>query len=110
MPLQFGDAGKLAESLRGARVLYNTYWVRFNHRNFTHAEAVDNTRRLFDAAVTAGVERVVHVSITNPSEDSPLGYVGAAVRERIGAAANLNDTSSGYFPGQRSEGVRAVWM
>jgi uncharacterized protein YbjT (DUF2867 family) len=73
-PLSFGNPEALTESLRGADVLYNTYWVRFNHPGFTHAEAVTNTRRLFDAAKRAGVRRVVHVSITNPSEDSPLEY------------------------------------
>ncbi len=71
-PLSFGNPEALTESLRGADVLYNTYWVRFNQPGFTHAEAVTNTRRLFDAAKRAGVRRVVHVSITNPSEDSPL--------------------------------------
>ncbi|MDE3091586.1 MAG: NAD(P)H-binding protein [Chloroflexota bacterium] len=81
-PFNFDAPEKLVESLRGAMVLYNTYWVRFNYRtggsqtrpNFTHALAVENTRKLFDAAKRAGVERVVHVSITNPSEDSPLEY------------------------------------
>lgn len=70
----FDDGEKLVEALRGARVLYNTYWVRFNHADFRHATAVENTLRLFDAARKAGVGRVVHVSITNPSEDSPLEY------------------------------------
>lgn len=28
----FNNPGKLAESLRGATVLYNNYWVRFNYR------------------------------------------------------------------------------
>ena len=82
-PLSFGDPDALTESLRGADVLYNTYWVRFNHPGFTHAEAVANTRRLFAAATLAGVRRVVHVSITNPSEDSPLEYFrGKAQLER----------------------------
>jgi NADH dehydrogenase len=64
-------------------VLYNTYWVRFNHRLFRHADAVRNTRVLFEAARRAGVERIVHVSITNPSEDSPLEYFrGKAELER----------------------------
>jgi NADH dehydrogenase len=73
-PLRFDDEAALARSLRGARVLYNTYWVRFNHRRFTHEAAVSNTRVLFRAAARAGVERVVHVSITNPSADSDLEY------------------------------------
>ncbi len=73
-PLAFDDPLRLRAALDGVRVLYNTYWVRFNHRRFTHARAVDNTRKLWRAAAEAGVERVVHVSITNPSIDSPFGY------------------------------------
>jgi NADH dehydrogenase len=45
-----------------------------------HADAVRNTMTLFDAAKAAGVERVVHVSITNPSEDSPLEYFSGKAR------------------------------
>ena len=55
-------------------VLYNTYWVRFNHRLFNHDDAVANSRILFEAAKAAGVERVVHMSVTNPSLSSPLSY------------------------------------
>jgi NADH dehydrogenase len=62
------------QSLRGAQALFNTYWVRFDHADFTHRQAVRNTLRLFDAARQAGVARVVHVSITNPSLDSALPY------------------------------------
>jgi uncharacterized protein YbjT (DUF2867 family) len=73
-PLDFENEDKLAESLSGAKVLYNTYWVRFNYAGFQHSTAVDNTLTLFRAAKKAGVSRVVHVSITNPSEDSKLEY------------------------------------
>jgi NADH dehydrogenase len=79
-PLSFDDPDKLAQSLTGVDVLYNTYWVRFNHRHFTHAQAVQNTLVLFAAARRAGVRRVVHVSITNPSEDSPLEYFAGKAR------------------------------
>lgn len=83
VPFNFDQPDKLVESLRGVSVLYNTYWVRFKHRAFAHADAVRNTRILFEAARTAGVGRVVHVSITNPSEDSPLEYFrGKAILER----------------------------
>ncbi len=82
-PLDFKHADKLAQSLRGASVLYNTYWVRFNHKQFKFADAVRNTQTLFKAAMKAGVPRVVHVSITNPSENSPLEYFsGKATLER----------------------------
>lgn len=73
-PYHFDKLDRLTDSLRGVSILYNTYWVRFNHKLFTHAEAVRNTQVLFEAAKTAGVERIVHVSITNPSADSPLEY------------------------------------
>jgi uncharacterized protein YbjT (DUF2867 family) len=81
--LSFHDPQRLARSLEGAHVLYNTYWVRFNYGDFSFARAVENTKALFAAARRAGVSRVVHVSITNPSEDSPLEYFrGKAVLER----------------------------
>jgi uncharacterized protein YbjT (DUF2867 family) len=73
-PLQFSAVDKLRKSLTGVTVLYNTYWVRFNHKSFSFAQAVANSRSLFAAARDAGVQRIVHVSITNPSEDSPLEY------------------------------------
>ncbi len=79
-PMDFSDGRRLAESLRGAAVLYNTYWVRFNHKGFCHSEAVENGLRLFDAAAKAGVGRVVHVSITNPSAESPLEYFRGKAR------------------------------
>jgi len=49
-PLAFEHPQQLQKSLAGAKVLYNTYWVRFNYRNFSHRVAVENTKRLFDAA------------------------------------------------------------
>lgn len=73
-PFSFDNPDKLINALRGVSILYNTYWVRFNHKIFTHADAVKNTIRLFDAAKEAGVERIVHISITNPSADSHLEY------------------------------------
>lgn len=73
-PYNFDNPDALARSLQGAGVLVNTYWVRFDHADFTHAGAVRNTLRLFEAARRAGVRRVVHVSITNPSLDSDLPY------------------------------------
>lgn len=83
-PYSFDNPRRLTEAMEGASVLYNTYWVRFNHKTFTHAEAVQNTLTLFAAAKAAGVKRVVHVSITNPSEDSRLEYFNGKARlERV---------------------------
>ncbi len=90
-PLNFDNLEELTWSLRGVSVLYNTYWVRFNHRLFNHADAVRNTERLFEAAKEANVERIVHVSITNPSEESPLEYFSGKARlERALADSSLS--------------------
>ncbi len=79
-PYNFDDPPKLVAALEGADVLYNTYWVRFTHTLFKQADAVDNTLTLFEAAKKAGVKRIVHVSITNPSDDSPLEYFSGKAR------------------------------
>ena len=73
-PLDFGDADALVENLKGASTLYNTYWIRFPRGTVTFDTAVENTKTLIDAAKRAGVQRIVHISITNPSTGSPLGY------------------------------------
>lgn len=83
VPFNFDDPAALAESLQGAATVYNTYWVRFDRGAVTFDLAVENTRTLFRAAQAAGVRRVVHVSIANPSEDSPLPYYrGKALLEK----------------------------
>ncbi len=79
-PLEFADKAKLVDALRGAAVFYNTYWVRFNYGGFSHSVAVENTLKLFAACKEAGVGRVVHVSITNPSESWPLEYFRGKAR------------------------------
>ncbi len=73
-PYNFENPDQLARSLQGAQVLVNTYWVRFDHGDFSHAQAVRNTLTLFEAARRAKVPRIVHVSITNPDAASPLPY------------------------------------
>ena len=90
-PLDFGDPPSLVDSLRGATTLYNTYWVRFPHGRTDHGIAVANCRTLFHAARRAGVERVVHVSITHPSIDSPYPYFrGKAMVERTLSEADMS--------------------
>jgi NADH dehydrogenase len=90
-PFRFDDGEAMREALRDVRVLYNTYWVRFDHGASTFARAVENSRALFRAAADAGVERVVHVSITNPSPDSPLPYFrGKAMVEAALRASGLS--------------------
>jgi uncharacterized protein YbjT (DUF2867 family) len=73
-PFNFGEPEKLRNTLSGVGVLYNNYWIRFNYKSFGHSLAVENTRKLISAAKDAGVQRIIHISITNPSIDSPLEY------------------------------------
>lgn len=81
-------------TLDGVDILINTYWVRFNYKGkggaFTHAEAVRNTLRLFEEAKRAGVERIVHTSITCPDAGSRLSYFrGKAELEQALAATGV---------------------
>lgn len=82
-PLNFENETELVESLRGVDVLVNTYWVRFDKGTNTQPKAVENTKALVQAAVKAGVKRMVHISIANPSADSHLPYYwGKAANEK----------------------------
>jgi len=82
-PFNFDRPVELTESLRGAKTLYNTYWVRYPRGQLSFDKAVENNRILISAAEKAGIHRIVHISITNPSEDSPFPYFrGKAVVEK----------------------------
>ena len=88
-PLVFDD--RLAESLRGADTLYNTYWVRFERGPVTFAAAVANTAKLIAAARQAGVRRLVHVSVANPDHASPFPYYrGKAQTEDVVRESGLS--------------------
>jgi len=81
-PLAFDEAS-MSRSLQGVDVLVNTYWVRFDKGKNTQPRAVENTRKLVNAAKAAGVKRMVHISITNPSAESHLPYFwGKAANEK----------------------------
>jgi uncharacterized protein YbjT (DUF2867 family) len=79
-PYNFDRPAQLTQTLRGASTLINTYWVRFPHGELNFEAAVQNTRTLISAAKDAGVKRIVHVSIANPSPESGLGYYRGKAR------------------------------
>ncbi|HMV28361.1 MAG TPA: NAD(P)H-binding protein [Anaerolineales bacterium] len=82
-PLNFANETELTKNLQGVDVLVNTYWVRFDKGTNTQPQAVENTKALVRAAVKAGVKRIVHISIANPSADSHLPYYwGKAANEK----------------------------
>lgn len=82
----------LTEHLRGATTLYNTCWVRFPRGNVTFERALANSETLIRAASDAGVRRIVHVSITNPSKDSPFEYFRGKAR----VEEMVRDSGLGY--------------
>ncbi|MYC38202.1 MAG: NAD(P)H-binding protein [Chloroflexi bacterium] len=73
-PMDFSDPEGLRRSMEGAGVLYNTYWIRYARGGITFHQAVRNTGTLFQAAVAAGVGRIVHFSVANPSNEYDLPY------------------------------------
>ena len=56
--------------MQGAGILYNTYWVRFERGRTTFDRAVENSSVLFEAAAKAGINRIVHISVSNASSGS----------------------------------------
>ena len=73
-PFNFDNQIEQIKSLQGATTLYNTYWVRFSYGEVTFDKAIENTKTLIKAAEEAGVSRIIHISITNASEESSLPY------------------------------------
>ena len=98
VPFSFDQPEGLALALQGVTTLYNTYWVRFPHGSVSFDVAIQNTRTLIKAAELAGVRRMVNVSITNASVESPLPYfkgkglVEEAIRESRLSYAILRPT------------------
>ena len=81
-PYNFDRPDLLTQTLRGAETLYNIYWVRFERRSTTFSQAVRNTELLFRCAAEAGIQRIVHISVTYASKDSALPYYeGKALQE-----------------------------
>lgn len=73
-PLDFSKPDELVRTLQGCKILFNTYWVRYQHGDISHQLAVENIKVLVQCALRAGVKRLVHISVTNPSLDTDLPY------------------------------------
>jgi len=76
-PLALDDQAALVSALAGIEVLHNTFWIRFPRGRSTFEWAIAASARLFRAAAAAGVERIVHISVTRPSVSSPYAYFRA---------------------------------
>jgi uncharacterized protein YbjT (DUF2867 family) len=68
------ESEALVRALEGAGTLYNTYWIRLARGQTSFVEAVRNSRLLFNSAKRAGVQRIVHVSISKADQAPHLSY------------------------------------
>ena len=80
-PLDFDDADGLVRFMRGADTLYNTYWIHSNYGADAFAGAVRRSQQLFAAARSAGIRRLVHISIANPTASGHPYYASKAALE-----------------------------
>ena len=77
--------------LEGVTTLYNTYWVRFAHGTTNHEQADRELTHALPRGPQAGVQRIVHISITNPTIESPYPYFrGKALVERALAETGVS--------------------
>jgi NADH dehydrogenase len=90
-PLDFANPYQLQKYLKDVHTLVNTYWVRFNYPGSSFDQAVENSRMLIQAAESAGVKRVIHISVSNADLKSSLPYYrGKAEVEEIIKASKLS--------------------
>jgi uncharacterized protein YbjT (DUF2867 family) len=89
----FEDPETLTRDLAGCDTLFNTYWVRFDYRQWSFEKALANTKILFGCARSAGVRKIVHISVTNPSLQDDLPYYrGKALQEKALMETGLDAT------------------
>lgn len=105
--LDFSDHSSLVESLKGAKVLYNTYWVRYKDKKagYAHDLAVENIRKLVHAAEDAGIQRIVHFSVAHPDKAPDWSYFRGKVEvEKMIMESSLSHAilrPTVFFGGQR---------
>jgi len=73
-PLQFQGEDSMINALKGADIFINTYWIRYPYKELTHENAAKNIQFLVQCAKKAGVRQIIHLSVSNPSENSNLSY------------------------------------
>jgi NADH dehydrogenase len=81
-PFDFDDPANLTRTLQGTAVLYNTYWVRFNHKKFTYKES-GLTYAILRPAVLFGEEDILINNIAWALRRLPLFAVFGKGHYRI---------------------------
>lgn len=88
--LDFSQPEVLRKALSGVEILVNTYWVRYNYPGSSFEQAVANTKTLLDAAASAGVRRVVHISVSKPDKTQLAYFRGKLETEKLVQASGLS--------------------
>lgn len=89
-PYRFDDPAAMAESMAGAETLYNTFWMRTPESGRSFDTAVEYSRVLVRAAEAAGLERIVHFSVSNAGASDLPYYRGKATVEGLVADSSLS--------------------
>jgi len=89
-PLDFNDADSMMRFMRGADTLYNTYWIHSNYGADAFVGAVRRSKTLFAAAREAGIRRLVHISIANPTASRHPYYASKAELEETLRSAGMS--------------------
>jgi uncharacterized protein YbjT (DUF2867 family) len=83
-PYDFEKPDRMVEAFHGVDVFVNSYYIRFDHGSATFERAVDHSRALIAQALSAGVRKIVHVSVSNADQRSELRYYANKARiERL---------------------------
>jgi uncharacterized protein YbjT (DUF2867 family) len=92
-PLDAARPDALRVALVGVDVLYNTWWLRFPRDGATFEGLVASSAVLLAAARSAGVRRIVHVSVVGAAPDAETPYVRAkAALEAVVRSSGLEWT------------------
>ncbi len=90
-PYNFDNQELLVDSLRDIDIFINTYWIRFPYKGISWEDAIQNSEKIISACKEAKVKKFIHISVTNPSTDSPYPYFrGKAEVEQLVVQSGLN--------------------
>jgi len=86
LPYDFSEES-LRDGMRGVDSVYITYWMRFPRNRVTWSQVVANVGALARAAASAGVRRLVYVSVANAATDASTAYFRAKASAEAAVSA-----------------------
>lgn len=79
---------RMPAAFEGVSTFYNTFWMRTGNpgsHGTDYSQAIERSTRLIDAAVAAGVERIVHLSVARADDPAAARYPYFAAKARVEA-------------------------